>query len=342
MELNSIRNEDCFTTLSHLPNDSVDLIVSSPPYNIGKEYEKQVGLDEYLSNQGKLFKEMYRVLKPSGSVFWQVGIYVNGHFHVPLDIATYPWFCEAGFNPVNRVVWVRQHGLHSKRRFSGRHETIMWYSKSSSYKFNLDGVRVPQKYQGKTSHRGSNKGKLSCNPLGKNPGDVWAFSNVKHNHEEQTIHPCQFPEDLIARIILSTTDTGDLVYDPYIGSGTVAVVAKENGRDYLGSEMVKSYCEVSERRVSGLPNELNSFANLKCLRSYCRSNNLSPEGFTFDINLKRKTPTLGAKVKSEDGNFDGIMSRLGMEEDFFGDRLRGLNPDPTRLANSSHSQGLPK
>src|SRR5205823_2138737 len=102
----------------------------------------------------------------------------------------------------------------------------------------------------KKHYRGDRKGELSCNPDGKNPGDIWLFRNVKHNHEEQTIHPCQFPEDLIARIILSTTNEGGMVLDPYMGAGTVAVVASQNGRHYLGAETDERYYSVAIRRLS--------------------------------------------------------------------------------------------
>lgn len=343
VELNCIYNEDCFDTLAKLEDQSLDLIVSSPPYNIGKEYERRETLSSYLEAQGKLFKELYRTLKPTGSVFWQVGTFTSGPFHYPLDIVTYPAFCEAGFKPVNRIVWVRQHGMHSKRKFSGRHETIMWYSKTDSYKFNLDSVRVPQKYQGKTSHRKHNYGELTCNPDGKNPGDVWAFRNVKHNHEEQTIHPCQFPEDLIARIVLASTDVGDVVYDPYIGSGTVAVVSKDTGRQYLGSELDADYFEVSLRRLSGLPNSEGSFANLKCLRDYCEDNNVKAGGYTFDLRGESNNYiNPSRKIRPEGDHLQEFYGRVDLEETFFGDKRRGLNPDPSTLADHNHPQGLPK
>lgn len=341
--LDCIYNEDCFETLSGLQDESVDLIVSSPPYNIGKEYEKRSALTSYLGVQGTLFKELHRVLKTTGSIFWQVGVYTDGPFHYPLDIMTFPLFCEAGFKPVNRIVWIRQHGMHAKRKFSGRHETIMWYCKSQEYKFNLDNVRVPQKYQGKTSHREENYGELTCNPDGKNPGDIWAFRNVKHNHEEQTIHPCQFPEDLIARIILASTDPGDVVYDPYMGSGTVAVVSRDYDRRFIGSETDESYFEVSTRRVSGLPSADGSFANLKCLRSYCEANGIQNKSYTFDLRGKSsRSINLTRRIRPETDHLQELYERTDLEETFFGDQRRGLNPDPALLADQNHPQGRPK
>jgi adenine-specific DNA-methyltransferase len=339
----SIYNEDCFETLSGLEDESVDLIVSSPPYNIGKEYEKRSALASYLGVQSALFQEFFRVLKPTGSIFWQVGVYTDGPYHYPLDIMTYPSFCEAGFKPVNRIVWIRQHGMHARRKFSGRHETIMWYCKTPGYKFNLDNIRVPQKYQGKTSHREDNYGELTCNPDGKNPGDIWAFRNVKHNHEEQTIHPCQFPEDLIARIVLASTDPGDVVYDPYMGSGTVAVVSRDYDRRYIGSETDESYFEVSLRRAAGMPNEEGSFANLKCLRSYSEKYGLKSGNYTFDLRgQSNKAINLAKRIRPEADHLQELYDRTDLEETFFGDQRRGLNPDPTLLADQNHPQGRPK
>ena len=202
--LNKIVQADCLSLAKKIPDESVGLVVSSPPYNIGKEYEERTNLDHYLANQAAILSECARMLKNGGSIFWQIGSYVEKDRHIPLDIKIFPILENLGLRPNNRIIWVRQHGLHARNKFSHRHETILWFSKGAPV-FNLDPIRVPQKYQNKKSHRGDNKGELSCNPLGKNPGDVWAFQNVKHNHEEQTVHPCQFPEDLISRIVYHMT-----------------------------------------------------------------------------------------------------------------------------------------
>jgi adenine-specific DNA-methyltransferase len=196
---------DCAPLLAELPDQSVDLIISSPPYNLNKDYESRVALEHYIQEQSKILVQRARVLAQAGSIFWQVGAYANAGSLIPLDIRFFPILENLGLIPRNRIVWVRQHGLHATRKFSCRHETILWFTKSETHKFHLDTVRVPQKWQHKKSYRGKNKGQLSCHPDGKNPGDIWLFRNVKHNHEEQTVHPCQFPEDMIARIVLATT-----------------------------------------------------------------------------------------------------------------------------------------
>jgi adenine-specific DNA-methyltransferase len=146
-------------------------------------------------------------------------------------------------------VWHFEHGLHCSKRFSGRYETILWFTKGNDYLFNLDPVRVPQKYPGKKQYKGPNVGKYSCNPLGKNPSDVWIIPNVKHNHIEKTVHPCQFPVELVERLILSLTEEGDLVIDPYMGVGSTAVAAVRQGRRAAGAEIVPEYLGIARERV---------------------------------------------------------------------------------------------
>lgn len=294
---NKIINQNCLDVLSQVPDESIDLVVTSPPYNIGKEYERKKALSLYLEFQQGVIAECYRVLKKSGSIFWQVGAYVDKGAHYPLDVKLFPIFEELGMIPRNRIIWLRTHGLHAKNRFSCRHETILWFTKTDEYKFNLDPIRIPQKYPNKKAWTGQKKGKLTCDPIGKNPGDVWAFRNVKHNHEEQTIHPCQFPEDMIERIILSSTYVDDVVFDPYMGVGTVAVVADKLSRIYSGAEITKEYFDVSMHRIAGTPDGNNNFPNLKCLRDYCHENDIDDAAsYTFTKQVGKKA-TLSSKSR---------------------------------------------
>ena len=287
-DMNSIYFGDCLDLLARTPSESIDLVVSSPPYNLGKEYEKKSALQVYLDGQKSVLRECTRVLKRSGSIFWQVGSFSDSGLLVPLDIRLFPILEDLGLLPRNRIAWVRQHGLHAKNKFSCRYETILWFTKSNEYIFNLDAIRVPQKYQNKKHFRGDRKGELSCNPDGKNPGDIWAFRNVKHNHEEQTIHPCQFPEDLIARIVLSTTNQEGIVFDPYMGAGTVAVVAHNLGRNFMGAETDPDYHAVAQRRLDGVPDEHNSFPNLKTLRNYVERTGEPIEKYRFDVQVGKR------------------------------------------------------
>ncbi len=240
---------DCRDLLTEIPDNTIQLVVTSPPYNIGKPYEKKVNLETYLEQQSTIIKECYRVLKENGHICWQVGNYVNNGEIIPLDTALYPIFKEMGLKLRNRIIWHFEHGLHCSRRFSGRYETINWFTKSEKYKFNLDLVRVPQKYPGKKYFKGPKKGEYSCNPLGKNPGDLWEIPNVKSNHPEKTIHPCQFPVELVERLILSMTDKDDWVLDPFMGVGTTAVAAIKHGRRAVGAEIIPDYIKVGKQRI---------------------------------------------------------------------------------------------
>lgn len=238
-----------------IANESMKLIVTSPPYNIGKSYEKRRSLDQYMASQAQVISECVRVLHPEGSICWQVGNHITSDGEViPLDIALYPMFKNHALILRNRIVWHFEHGLHCSRRLSGRHETILWFTKGNDYTFNLDPIRVPAKYPGKKHFKGPNAGKLSCNPLGKNPGDVWIIPNVKANHVEKTIHPCQFPVELIERLVLSMTNEGDTVFDPYMGVGSSIIAAVKNNRIGYGCDIVQEYVDIAEERVEELIN----------------------------------------------------------------------------------------
>lgn len=242
---------DCLALLKRIPDRAARLVVTSPPYNNGKPYERSQALDEYLRVQQAVIDECVRILRVGGSICWQVGNHVNGHGQVvPLDLLLHPLFARhEQLRLRNRIVWHFEHGLHCTRRFSGRHETILWYTKGDRYRFHLDAVRVPQKYPGKRAYKGPRKGEYSCNPRGKNPGDVWGFPNVKSNHVEKLEHPCQFPIELPERFILSLTRRGDLVVDPFLGVGTTAVAAVLHGRRAAGADIQERYLQIARQRI---------------------------------------------------------------------------------------------
>lgn len=240
---------DCLDLLRQIPDRSLQLVVTSPPYNIGKEYERRLKLDRYVEEQAAVIRECTRALSPRGSICWQVGNYVQRGAIVPLDAVLYPVFSDLGLRMRNRIIWHFEHGLHCRKRFSGRYETIIWFTKSDDYLFNVDPVRVPQKYPGKKYFKGPKLGQYSGNPLGKNPGDIWVIPNVKSNHVEKTIHPCQFPVELIERLVLSMTDEGDWVFDPFLGVGTTIIAAIRHGRKGAGAEVVPEYVAVAQNRI---------------------------------------------------------------------------------------------
>lgn len=243
---------DCCDLLAQLPNGTAQLIVTSPPYNIGKSYERRVALEAYLAREEKVIDACIDKLKPGGSICWQTGNHVDSGEVFPLDILLYDFFKGRGLQLRNRIIWRFEHGLHCSQRFSGRYETILWFTKAQGdgdYVFNLDPVRVPQKYPGKRYFKGPNKGKPSANPLGKNPGDVWDIPNVKHNHPEKTDHPCQFPVELVERLVLSLSNPGDLVLDPYMGVGSALVAAILHKRRAAGSDISADYVKIAATRV---------------------------------------------------------------------------------------------
>ena len=235
-----------------LDKGSMHLIVTSPPYNIGKEYEKRTSLDLYIESQAATIAEAVRILHPQGSICWQVGNHIDDGEVFPLDVILYRLFKDHGLCLRNRIIWTFGHGLHCQKRFSGRHETILWFTKDGDYTFNLDPIRIPSKYPEKKHFKGPNKGQFSGNPLGKNPTDVWDIPNVKSNHVEKTDHPCQFPVGLVERLVLGLTNPGDNVLDPYLGVGSSAIAALKNGRNAYGCDVTQEYIDVARDRIAKL------------------------------------------------------------------------------------------
>ena len=243
---------DNLAFMERLPDGVFKLIVTSPPYNLGKAYERRASLDAYVAGQERVIRECVRLLHDEGSICWQVGNYVEGSEIVPLDALLYPVFRAAGLKLRNRIVWHFGHGLHCTKRLSGRYETINWWTKGNNYTWHLDPIRVPSKYPGKRHFKGPRMGQLSGNPKGKNPSDVWQFPNVKNNHPEKTVHPCQFPVELVERLVLSMTNRGDAVFDPYIGVGSAAIAALMHGRSAYGCDLERQYVEIALDRIERL------------------------------------------------------------------------------------------
>lgn len=253
---------DTMDFIKKMPAGLIKLIITSPPYNIGKEYETRDSIENYLERQKKMIDQLTRILSDDGSICWQAGNYVDNGEVYPLDIFYYKIFKDKGYKLRNRIVWKFGHGLHASNRFSGRYETLLWFTKSDDYVFNLDDIRIPSKYPGKRYYKGPKKGQLSCNPKGKNPEDVWEFMqaewdisiwdipNVKSNHPEKTIHPCQFPVELVERCVLAFTNEDDIVFDPYAGVGSTIIGAIKNNRRGFGSEKEKKYVEIGKDRIN--------------------------------------------------------------------------------------------
>jgi len=254
-----IKKVNAFEAIRKEKNNSIDLLITSPPYNIGKEYETKKKFEKYLEPYEDFSIDIFNKLKNTGSLCWQVGNYVNKGEIIPLDIPFFDIFHKAGFKLRNRIIWHFQHGLHASKRFSGRYETILWFTKSDKYIFNLDapGVRVPSKYPGKRNK----KGKVTGNPLGKNPSDfmqitkqdwdkqIWEMPNVKANHPEKTIHPAQFPIELAQRCILALTNENNLILDPFCGTATSLICSNLHKRFSIGYENNSDYLKIAKKRI---------------------------------------------------------------------------------------------
>lgn len=245
---------DCERLLDHWIKEGrkpfLDLVFTSPPYNLGKEYEQKTKMAEYCDWQKRIVRKCVTLLKPTGSIVWQVGNYVaNGHIR-PLDIELAPISYDLGLQMRNRVIWAYGHGMHCKQRFSGRYEVAMWFTKNDDYTFNLDPVRIPSKWPDKKHFKGPNRGQISGNPLGKNPEDVWQIPHVQSSHPEKTEHPCQFPLELARRFILALTNEGDVVFDPFGGSGTTAAASALTNRKFYTCDTERKYNQIASIRAA--------------------------------------------------------------------------------------------
>jgi adenine-specific DNA-methyltransferase len=261
---------DVLRQLSSVPDRSCSLVVSSPPYNIRKPYElnDKRTYQEYVAWQKRVIKKLVTKVTENGSICWQVGTYVSDGEVFPLDIPFTDIFRSLGLKLRNRIIWRYNFGLNADRRFSGRYETILWFTMSDDYYFNLDPVRIPQIYPGKRHSRkkGDRAGLPSGNPLGKNPSDYWEFSaendfkahpiwdipNVKSRHPEKTEHPCQFPVELVERCVLALTKASDIVLDPFLGTGATAIAALKHGRRAIGIDREDTYIDIAEQRIAAL------------------------------------------------------------------------------------------
>ena len=251
-----IENGDVLELFKNVSDESVDLIVADPPYNLGKNYGNNhdlKGFNEYLDFSRSWLSEAKRVLKPTGTIYVFMGVRFISYLYDILDR-------ELGFFFNSWVVWHYTQGIGKKRGFSPRHDDILVFNKSTSFNFNLDSIRIPQKY-----YRSRN------NMRGANPGDVWEFSHVHYCNEDRQNHPTQKPEGLIERMVLASSSEGDFVIDPFSGSGTTLRVCQQLKRNVLGFELNPEYVDMTkvrldspfkgfggvDPRIERVPNDLN-------------------------------------------------------------------------------------
>lgn len=241
---------DCLEAMRELPSELVDLTVTSPPYNIGKEYEHPLPLHDYLEWCGQWMAEIYRLSGPR-SAFWLNLGYVSLPDRARAIPLPYLLWEKCPFYLVQEVVWNYGAGVAARTALSPRNEKFLWYVKDSeNYTFNLDEIRDPDV----AYPMQKKKGKLRCNTIGKNPSDVWQIAKVTSGTDrsstERAPHPAQFPLDLIIRVIKGFSCPGDLVLDPFMGSGTTAEACMREGRQVIGFEINSDYCDFIAHRLS--------------------------------------------------------------------------------------------
>jgi len=230
-----IRTGDAVEELKKIDSESVDLVVADPPYNLGKDYGNNhdiKGFEEYLSFSREWLCQAKRILKPTGTIYVFMGFRFISYLYDILDR-------ELQVYLNSWIVWHYTQGMGKTKGFSPRHDDILMFTKSKEFKFNLDHVRVPQKY-----FRDRN------NMRGANPGDVWQFSHVHYCNENRQNHPTQKPEGLIERMVLASTDENDLVIDPFSGSGTTLRVCQQLNRKAIGIEVNPDYVQMTKERLS--------------------------------------------------------------------------------------------
>lgn len=241
---------DCIELMAKLDDETVPLTVTSPPYNIGKEYESTKPIDEYKRWSEAWINAVYRLTQSNGAFWLNLGyVMLDGRAKaIPLP---YLLWDAVPFFLVQEVIWNYGAGVAGKRFLSPRNEKLLWYVKEeNSYTFNLDDIRDPNvKYPNQKKN-----GKLKCNPLGKNPTDVWQIAKVTSGKNRSSVervdHPAQFPIELVSRIIKASSNSGEVVLDPFIGSGSTAVAALRTGRKVVGFEISGKYLDIAVGRIA--------------------------------------------------------------------------------------------
>ncbi len=229
-----LRCGDSVELFKDIEDSSIDIVIADPPYNLGKNYGNNhdlKGFDEYIEFTKAWLSEAQRVLKPTGTIYVFMGVRFISYLYDILDR-------DLGMFFNSWIVWHYTQGLGKTKGFSPRHDDILMFTKSSKFKFNLDGVRVPQKY-----YRARN------NMRGANPGDVWKFSHVHYCNPNRQNHPTQKPEGIIERMIMASSDEGGTVLDPFSGSGTTLRVSQQLKRSAIGFELNPDYVDITNLRI---------------------------------------------------------------------------------------------
>lgn len=233
----------------------IELALTSPPYNIGKEYEANMPVPEYVAWCSRWMNLIHQATVPNGAFWLNVG-----YFEVPsrglcVPISYLLWD-KSPFYMLQEIVWTYGAGVSSKRRLAPRNEKWLFCVRDAeNYTFNLDDIRDPNvKYPNQKKN-----GKFRCNPLGKNPSDVWEFPKVTtgtdRSSKERTGHPAQFPLGVVERIVRASSNAGEIVLDPFAGSCSTGIAAFGSGRVFVGFELRQDYCEMAVDRFHAFERE---------------------------------------------------------------------------------------
>lgn len=292
--INATVTADVLDYLDGINDGSVDLWVTSPPYNVGKDYEQAGGtfsLTYYVGWLLQVCSEMARTLTPNGVLCLQVGStkLPNGAPY-PIDLLVTEHLRNMGLHFQNRIIWTQPHGLIPTTRLAERHETILVFSRSHEHAFNPTPARQPQKNPSKRAYKGPSKGKLSGNPLGAFPTNVWTdIGNVGHNSPDRKAcgdHPAPFPLKLAKRLVLLYSNPGALVGDPFCGTGTTCVAAVETGRGYTGADLfyediraerLKSVAPDIVSILPGISNEVSAVWQAEAVKNEVSASSIDPD-----------------------------------------------------------------
>lgn len=240
--MNTVLHGDCLEELKKISDSSIDLICTDPPYNVGYKYtgyKDNLSDIDYFEWQIEILRECERVLKPNGSLFYLHYPEFNSRVHVALQE-------DFELKPVEVIAWVyNTHTSGNPLRKSFR--TWVWASKGQPT------AHFQGEYRNPTDKRVA---KLIADGRKPNEYDWWLFEQVKNVNKDKTAHPCQLPVKMVKKIIEGTTSRGDIVLDPFLGSGTTAIAAKQLGRQFIGIEREKEYVDIAEARLAAVPTTL--------------------------------------------------------------------------------------
>lgn len=226
---------DCLVELKKTESNSVDLVIADPPYNVGKDYGNQSDrqdFDEYIQFTKEWLTECHRILKPTGTIYVFIGFRYISYLYQILER-------DLKMNFVNWISWHYTQGIGKTKGFSPRHDDILMFTKTAKYTFNLDNIRIPQKFYRKVN-----------NMRGANPGDVWEVSHIHYCQKNRQPHPTQKPEALMERMVLASSNEGDVVVDPFSGSGTTLRVCQQLNRNAVGIELNEEYVTLTKERLA--------------------------------------------------------------------------------------------